>query len=55
LDTVEARLEAMDQAVKAIRPALDTFYTSLTDEQKARFNMMGQSQSGTGQIAHRHG
>ena len=55
LDAVEARLEAMDQAVKAIRPALDTFYTSLTDEQKARFNTMGQSQSGTGQIAHRHG
>ena len=55
LDAVEARLKAMDQAVKAIRPALDAFYTSLTDEQKARFNMMGQSQSGTGQIAHRHG
>ena len=55
LDAVEARLEAMDQAVKAIRPALDIFYTSLTDEQKARFNMMALSQAGTGQIAHRHG
>lgn len=49
LDAVEARLEAMDQAVKAIRPALDTFYTSLTDEQKARFDVMEQSQSGGGQ------
>jgi hypothetical protein len=27
-------------AIKSIRPALDNFYASLNDEQKARFNMM---------------
>jgi LTXXQ motif family protein len=34
----------MIQAVKIVRPALDTFYASLSDEQKARFNVMGQPQ-----------
>jgi len=31
----------MTDAIKSIRPALENFYASLTDEQKARFNMMG--------------
>lgn len=34
------RLEAMKQAVQMVRPALDTFYASLSDEQKARFNAL---------------
>jgi hypothetical protein len=34
-------LQAMLQAVQAIRPALDDFYNSLSDEQKARFNNLG--------------
>ena len=34
-------LQAMLQAVQTIRPALDGFYTSLSDEQKARFNNLG--------------
>ena len=41
LDTVEARLSAMADAIKAVRPSLEKFYASLSDEQKARFNMMG--------------
>ena len=41
LDTVEARLTAMTDAMKSVRPALESFYASLNDEQKARFNMMG--------------
>jgi LTXXQ motif family protein len=44
LDAMTKRLEAMVQAVKIVRPALDTFYASLSDEQKARFNVMGQPQ-----------
>jgi hypothetical protein len=32
------RLEAMLKAVTLVRPALDRFYNSLSDEQKARFN-----------------
>jgi hypothetical protein len=31
----------MANAIKLIRPALESFYASLNDEQKARFNMMG--------------
>jgi hypothetical protein len=32
------RLEAMLKAVTLVRPALERFYSSLSDEQKARFN-----------------
>jgi LTXXQ motif family protein len=35
------RLKAMLAAVQAIRPKLDDFYNSLSDEQKARFDKMG--------------
>jgi hypothetical protein len=31
----------MADAIKSIRPDLQTFYTSLSDEQKAKFNTMG--------------
>jgi hypothetical protein len=41
LDTVGTRLRAMAGAIKSVRPALENFYASLSDEQKARFNMMG--------------
>jgi ABC-type transporter MlaC component len=41
LDTVETRLGAMVDAIEAVRPNLKNFYASLSDEQKARFNLMG--------------
>ena len=41
LAVVKARLGAMLEAVKIERPALENFYGSLSDEQKARFNAMG--------------
>ena len=41
VDTVAARLRAIAKAIKSIRPALENFYASLNDEQKAKFNMMG--------------
>ena len=40
-DTVETRLKAMGSATKSVRPALESFYAALDDEQKARFNTMG--------------
>ena len=40
-DAVGKRLNAMTAAVKTVRPALADFYSSLTDEQKARFNTLG--------------
>ena len=38
LAAMENRLQVMLAAVQTIRPALDRFYQSLSDEQKARFN-----------------
>jgi hypothetical protein len=35
------RLEAMLQAVHTVRPALNDLYSSLSDDQKARFNAIG--------------
>jgi hypothetical protein len=43
LDTIETRLSAIADAIKAVRPNLKNFYASLSDEQKARLNMMGPS------------
>jgi hypothetical protein len=37
-DAVGKRLSAMAAAIMTVRPALADFYSSLTDEQKARFN-----------------
>src|SRR6516164_7234253 len=53
LDAMNNRLDAMVQAAKTLRPTLDTFYASLSDEQKAQFNSMGQQdatpqENGTG-------
>ena len=44
-DAVGKRLDAMAAAVKTVRPALADFYSSLTDEQKARFNTLGPPQN----------
>jgi phage shock protein A len=41
LETIQTRLSAMADAIKSVRPSLESFYASLNDEQKARFNMMG--------------
>ena len=43
LEEMQNRLNAMVQAVKALRPTLATFYASLSDEQKAQFNNLGQN------------
>ena len=42
LEAMEKRLEAMMQAAKLMQPALDEFYATLSSEQKARFNTLGQ-------------
>jgi hypothetical protein len=41
LDAVGTRLGTMVDAMGTLRPKLEAFYSSLTDEQKARFNTMG--------------
>lgn len=46
LEAMTKRIEAMLQAVAAVRPALKTFYGELTDEQKSRFNTMAATQQG---------
>jgi hypothetical protein len=41
LDAMTARLDATLEAVQTVRPALERFYASLSDEQKERFNVIG--------------
>ena len=40
LEAMEKRLQAMIEAANTVKPALDSFYASLTNEQKARFNRL---------------
>jgi len=47
LEVMEKRLQAMSDAAKTVKPALDNFYALLTSEQKARFNRIGQQLSQT--------
>jgi hypothetical protein len=42
---MEQRLNAMLEAIKIVQPAFESFYGSLSDEQKARFNQLGAPQS----------
>ena len=37
---MELRLKATIEALDTVQPALDRFYGSLSDEQKARFNRL---------------
>lgn len=41
LATADMRLDAMLDAIKWVRPALDEFYATLSDEQKAQFETIG--------------
>jgi hypothetical protein len=41
LATLAKRLDTMLQAVKLVRPALENFYSTLSDEQKAKFEAIG--------------
>ncbi|MGH6796454.1 MAG: Spy/CpxP family protein refolding chaperone, partial [Methylocella sp.] len=43
LDAVANRLDALAEAVNTVKPELTDFYDSLTDEQKARFNVIGRA------------
>ena len=53
LRAMMARLLATLEAVQTVRPPLEKFYDSLTDEQKARFNDVGPKQAVTAQNAER--
>ena len=46
LAAMHQRVDAMLQAVQTVRPALDKFYDSLTDEQKERFNALDENAFG---------
>ena len=41
LDAIGKRLDALTEAVNTVKPALKDFYNSLSDDQKARFNVLG--------------
>ena len=46
LETIANRLDTMLQAEKTVHAALDNFYGSLSDEQKAQFEAIGPGRSG---------
>jgi hypothetical protein len=48
LEVMEKRLQAMIDAANTVKPALDSFYASLSNEQKARFNTIGKELSQSG-------
>ena len=39
-DAIDARLKATIAAIKTVEPKLKAFYATLTDEQKAQFNLL---------------
>jgi hypothetical protein len=45
LAAMEKRLQAMIDSANTVKPSLESFYASLTSEQKARFNRIGQQLS----------
>jgi len=55
LDSAAARLKAVVAAMTLVRPQLESFYASLSDEQKAKFNTMGPPPSGSAQSAGQNG
>jgi hypothetical protein len=46
LDAVQGRLQAMIQAANTVGGPLNDFYASLSDEQKAAFNALGENKNG---------
>jgi LTXXQ motif family protein len=52
LASAEKRLTAMLEAIRTVRPAMDAYYNSLSDEQKARLSM---SRRAMGPRGERHG
>jgi hypothetical protein len=48
LDVMQKRVEAMLDAANIVRPALEEFYTSLNDEQKAKLNRLGRDTAQSG-------
>jgi hypothetical protein len=46
LAAVQSRLDSMLQAIATVQPALDSFYGSLSDEQKAAFDAIGPERNG---------
>jgi hypothetical protein len=55
LEMMETRLDAMLTAVRTLRPALRSFYSTLTDEQKKRFDAVRPGKQGRGAGCHEHG
>ncbi len=45
LEFMEKRAEAMLASVKTVRPAFETFYASLSDDQKAKLDRLGPRES----------
>src|SRR6516164_7936053 len=53
IEAMRQRLDAMLQAVRTVLRAMEKFYQSLDDEQKARFNALGPDDDPNQQLARR--
>src|SRR5262249_20234957 len=49
IEAMRQRLDAMLQAVRTVEPAMEKFYNSLNDEQKARLNALGPAEDNADQ------
>jgi hypothetical protein len=47
LATADTRIDAMLDAIKQVAPALDDFYATLSDEQRAQFEAIGPKRMGS--------
>jgi hypothetical protein len=48
MEAMQQRVQSMLDAAKVMRPALEKFYNMLTDEQRSRFNALGQQGQSSG-------
>jgi phage shock protein A len=55
LEMMETRIDTMLTAVRTLRPALQSFYRTLTDEQKKRFDAVRPNKQSRGAGCHEHG
>jgi hypothetical protein len=54
LEAAEIRFGAMFEAIRAVRPAVDVFYKTLSEDQKRRFNAIRPDHDAQGSQCHQH-
>jgi hypothetical protein len=55
LEAAETRFAAMAAGIRAVRPAVDAFYNTLSEKQKSRFDAIRPEHETQGSQRHQHG